>query len=107
MIVELTLEQLELARRTGRQRNAQHRQAGRPSQRVLRPSDTSVGIDEQGAIAELAVALALGLPWSGRVVAPLASSSFSASSSRPASSAFRIQLAIVFASLSAAREALL
>ena len=38
---------------------------------MLRPSDTSVGIDEQGAIAELAVALALGLPWSGRFVAQL------------------------------------
>lgn len=64
-IISITLNEtdLKLAADVGRSRNASQRVGNRADGKVL--SD-SIGIDVQGAQAELAVSRALNLPWDGK-----------------------------------------
>jgi hypothetical protein len=62
MRVELTQDDLKLAESIARKRNHSQRDGNRADGKVMKDS---LGIDIQGAEAELAVAKALKLPWDG------------------------------------------
>lgn len=61
--IVLTVEQVSLAVETGRARSAMQRSTGRRDGKVIA---SGVDADEQGCLAELAVATALGMPWDGK-----------------------------------------
>ena len=63
MRVVLTPEDCKLATEAGHQRNQSQRDGSRADGKVV---EDSIGIDIQGAHAELAVARGLGLKWDGR-----------------------------------------
>lgn len=61
--VNLTEEEINLAYEIANKRNQSQRKANRKDGKVL---DDSLGIDKQGALAEMAVAKALGRAWDGK-----------------------------------------
>lgn len=61
--VTLTEEEINLAYEIANKRNQSQRKANRKDGKVL---DDSLGIDKQGALAEMAVAKALGRAWDGK-----------------------------------------
>jgi DNA polymerase I-like protein with 3'-5' exonuclease and polymerase domains len=64
LVVTLTPEQKRAAAREGLKRHASQRNVGRGDWKS-KPGDNGKKLDVQGAVAELAVSLGLGLPWDG------------------------------------------
>lgn len=63
MKVKLSQEEINLAYEIAEKRNKSQRSANRKDGKVL---EDSIGIDRQGALAEMAVAKALGRAWDGK-----------------------------------------